>query len=187
MSERVVRPSWLSDVSVIVSHEFISGQTQHLRPGKGKKKKKRNRKKWSEFPGGLMGDNGGLIVMWSRTDLMWENGKAEGRDSICWEKQTCIAAFRSFFLSFFLFLCYFSQIWRSAVFFHISSSSTFICSLLFQAFLIHSCCFTPLHPSSLFPILPHPSRFFLFSLFFCFFLSHCFVLSCFLVRLPPNN
>lgn len=99
MSERVVRPSWLSDVSVIVSHEFISGQTQHLRPGKGKKKKKRNRKKWSEFPGGLMGDNGGLIVMWSRTDLMWENGKAEGRDSICWEKQTCIAAFRSFFLS----------------------------------------------------------------------------------------
>lgn len=53
-----------------------------------------------------MGDNGGLIVMWSRTDLMWENGKAEGRDSICWEKQTCIAAFRSFFLSssFFLLL-----------------------------------------------------------------------------------
>lgn len=36
-----------------------------------------------------MGDNEGLIVMCSRTDLMWEIWKeADDGDAICWEKSS---------------------------------------------------------------------------------------------------
>lgn len=109
-------------------------------------------KRWnkSEFPGGLMGDNGGLIVMCSRTDLMWENWKeADDRDSICWEKAACCAAIHLLFLfSFSSSVCIFISLYFLKNFqfsclkkkrFLILSSFFHSFFLYFNTFSVHFC------------------------------------------------
>lgn len=84
----------------------------------------------------------------------------------------CFSFFLSFFFLFFATSLRYDAVQFSFTFPLLLLSFFFAFSSIPDSFMLFYS-----HPSSLFPILPHPSRFFLFSLFFCFLslIALCFL------------